>query len=292
MRIAMIHNPVAGGRRDLLGRVRAELAEAGAEVTTIATTCKGDAEGIAAGLAAGAFDRIAVAGGDGTVNEVVNGLARHPDPPPLGLVPLGTANVLAAELGLAVAARPVARALLGGEARPVTLGEVNGRRFVLMAGAGLDAEVVARVSPALKRRLGRGAYVAETLLSIAAGRFGRFRVAADGASCEAASVVVANARHYGGPWIIAPGAGLERPGLDLCLFQRTGRWAAIGYAASLIRGTLPSAAGFSTRIVDRVTIDGPAGAPVQADGDIVATLPAEIRALPGALRLVFPDSIG
>ncbi len=252
------------------------------------TRAKGDAEAMAAGLAPGAFDRLAVAGGDGTLNEVVNGLARNRAASPLAVIPLGTANVLANEIGLAVKADAVACALMQGEARPVSLGDVNGRRFVLMAGVGLDAEVVASLPAALKRRLGRGAYVIETLRHIARGRSGRFLVRSGARGWEVESAVVANAGHYGGKWLIAPEAGLDRPDLILCRFERGGRAAAVGYALALIRGTLARSRGFATAPVRKLTIEGGPGAPVQADGDIVAHLPAEIAVLPAALSLVFP----
>lgn len=288
MRIAIIHNPVAGGRRALLGRVRTALQAAGAAITVIPTAGKGDAEAIAARLRSHDYDRIAVAGGDGTLNEAINGLARNPDPPPLGVIPLGTANVLACEIGLRAVTGPVAASLMKGPVRSVSLGSVNGRRFALMAGVGLDAEVVEFLDPLLKRRLGKAAYAIETLRHIARGRRDRFTIRTGGCTFEAELAIVANARHYGGRWIVAPDAALDRPSLELCLFGRAGRGAALGYAAALMLGRLTRARGFSTRSVERLTIDGPSGAPVQADGDIVARLPAEIAVLPASLRLVVP----
>ena len=104
-----------------------------------------------------------VAGGDGTVNETINGLARSGLP--LALIPLGTANVLAAEIGLQTDPAAVARCVAFGQPRPIALGAANGRRFILMAGAGFDANVVAGVSVPMKRWLGKGAYILSSLAS-------------------------------------------------------------------------------------------------------------------------------
>jgi diacylglycerol kinase (ATP) len=163
--LLLIVNPTAGRRRRGLvdavaSRVRAE----GWTVDVVETQAAGDARRLAETCDASRYGVIAVAGGDGTINEVINGLAgRGADAPAVGIVPLGTANVLAHELGLGFSAAAVARTMIAG--RPVLMrpGEaVNGagaRCFSLMAGAGFDAKVVAGVSAPLKRRLGRAAYV-------------------------------------------------------------------------------------------------------------------------------------
>ena len=149
----LIVNPTAGRRRRGLvdavaSRVRAE----GWTVDVVETQAAGDARRLAETCDASRYGVIAVAGGDGTINEVINGLAgRGADAPAVGIVPLGTANVLAHELGLGFSAAAVARTMIAG--RPVLMrpGEaVNGagaRCFSLMAGAGFDAKVVGAVTP-------------------------------------------------------------------------------------------------------------------------------------------------
>src|SRR5262245_35143025 len=132
MRVTIIHNPASGGPRRRLRAVAEELAARGAELAWLETSGRGDAEAMAADLNGHACDRLVVAGGDGTVNEVVNGLARADAAPPLAIVPMGTANVLACEIGLALSPGTIARAIVAGPVRKVALGQVNDRRCVLM----------------------------------------------------------------------------------------------------------------------------------------------------------------
>jgi YegS/Rv2252/BmrU family lipid kinase len=288
MRVTIIHNPVAGGPRRRLRAAAEELAVRGVQLSWRETGGRGDAEAMAADLNGHACDRLVVAGGDGTVNEVVNGLGRAAHAPPLAIVPMGTANVLACEIGLALSPSAIARAIVAGPVRKVALGQLNDRRFVLMAGVGFDAAVVAHIDLALKRRLGKAAYVAASLGRLAAGHFGRYRIVADGREFEARSAVVARARHYGGPWIISREAGLERPQFRLCLYERGSRADVARYALALMRGKLDEAPGFRTVAASSLTIEGAEGEPIQADGDIVGTLPAKLTVLPGALDVVYP----
>src|SRR5262245_47146100 len=133
--VRMIYNPVAGWRRQRrVAAVIAALRNRGIEVIQQATTCRGDAERFARAASLRDCARLVVAGGDGTINEALNGLS---DPQlPLAIVPLGTANILAAEIELTAAAENVAAAIAAGPARPACAGVVNGRRFVMVAGIG------------------------------------------------------------------------------------------------------------------------------------------------------------
>jgi YegS/Rv2252/BmrU family lipid kinase len=291
--VQVIFNPNAGAgrRRQRYEAVLARLRAAGVAVEERPTRKPGDAEAFAAELPRGACDRLVVAGGDGTINEAVNGLGRNTaggGTTPLAIVPLGTANVLAREIGLSSEPARVAATVLRGSARSVALGEANGRRFMLMAGVGFDAHVVARVNKGLKRRLGKGAYVYETLRQIGRFDFPSYRVWIDGAEHTVASAVVANACHYGGSFVIAPEARMDSPTLEVCLFEHAGRLAAMKYAAALALGLLPMLPDFRILRGRHVRIQGPLEDPIQGDGDIVAALPAEIRVLPDALDLVFP----
>ncbi|WP_421707547.1 diacylglycerol/lipid kinase family protein [Algihabitans sp.] len=291
-RVQVIFNPTAGGaKRQKYHAVLDRLLRAGVEVDERPTGRRGDAEAFAAELERGACDRLVVAGGDGTINEAINGLGQNRaggGTTPLALLPLGTANVLAMEIGLSTSAARVARAILDGPVQPVTLGEANGRRFTLMAGVGFDAHVVARVSKGLKRRLGKGAYIYETLRQIGRFDFPVYSIRIDDVEESAASAVIANARYYGGRFVIAPEARLETGELQVCLFDTPGRGAALKYAAALFLGLLPRLGDFRIVAGRQIRIQGPTEDPIQGDGDIIAALPAEIRVLPDALNLVFP----
>ncbi len=123
------------------------------------TTRPGDAEKTANLLQAADFDVVVAAGGDGTINEVANGLIKATGAvPPLAIIPLGTANVLAEEIGLRGQPAAIAKAIACGDRITVHLGLANGRHFIMMAGVGFDAHVVANVDLALKRRTGKIAY--------------------------------------------------------------------------------------------------------------------------------------
>jgi diacylglycerol kinase (ATP) len=296
----LIVNPTAGRRRRglvdaVIARVRAE----GWVVDVVETAAAGDARRLATTCDAARYGVIAVAGGDGTINEVVNGLAgRGVDAPAVGIVPLGTANVLAHELGLGSSARAVARTMTAGHELLVQPGEaVNGagtRCFSLMAGAGFDAKVVAGVSAPLKRRLGRAAYVWRSLVEARRYRPVRYQVEIDGVRHEASSVIVTRSRHYAGPYVVAPKAALGEPLLHVCLFERWGRSHTFIYGLALLLGRLPRTAGY--RVVAgrsvQVSVLSDAGElreqPVQIDGDNALTLPVSIGLAAGAVRLLRP----
>jgi YegS/Rv2252/BmrU family lipid kinase len=267
-------------------RVRARLEAMGCQVVVCETARPDHAREIAAAVSRQDCDRIVVSGGDGTINEVINGLTA--ESPPVAIIPRGTANVLAAEIGLGSEPEQIAETILRGEARPISLGTVNGRKFTLMAGVGFDACVVATVSSRLKRAIGKGAYVIATLQQMIRGDFQRFEVLIDGAPHSAASVVVANAHYYGGTFVCAPEARLESADLQVCLFERGSRWHVAVYGLALMLGFLPRMPGYRILPATRIEIRQPAGAPIQADGDFVGHTPATITVTPNAARLVFP----
>lgn len=299
--VVVIYNPKAGQRRyPLFSAVIEGLKSRGVEVTILETGARGDAEAFARHArqhsvmhTEDAPDAVVAAGGDGTINEVVNGMSGGDLP--LAILPLGTANVLAAEIGLEVKAEAIAETIWRGPAIEARLGDVNGHRFTLMAGVGLDADVVASVDTRVKAWLGKGAYVLTTLHQLAAYRPHYYRVAIDGQTYRAASVVVAKAHYYGGTFVCAPDARLESDVLHVCLFERAGRWNAIRYAAGMMAGRLQKAAGYriiQTRSVSIWAEEGAySGDPVQADGDIVTNLPASISLPSGPLRLVVPVAL-
>jgi diacylglycerol kinase (ATP) len=293
-RLLIIFNPAAGWRRrQRLAPVLRRLREHGCAVDLRETQTPGNAERFAAEVEPATFDAVVAAGGDGTVNETINGLVRSGLP--LAVIPLGTANVPAAEIGLRTDPASLARCAAFGRPRPITLGVANGRRFILMAGAGLDAHVVAGVSVPMKRRLGKGAYVLSTLHQLLVFPFPSYEVLIDNTAQHAASVIVANWRYYGGRFVCAPDASLESDTLQVCLFPQSGRLAAIGYALALFTGRLPKLSTYRVIQARRIEIRGRPGEPLQGDGDIIGALDVAIEVLPNALDLIYPalpDSSG
>ncbi len=286
-RVLIIFNPVAGARRKgLLDAVVDKLGAADCRVTLRETQYRGAAEEIARNAGTGQWDVVTAAGGDGTINEVINGL--YGTDVPLAIVPMGTANVLAAEIGVTADAEILARTLASGTGRPIHLGVVNGRLFAMMAGAGFDAKVVAGVSGRLKRIFGKGAFVLETLRGIVSYSRSRYVVTVDDRTFEASSVVVANGHFYGGRFTCAPLARLEDPVLYACVFLKTGPLRALRYCTWLVLDMLHRLPDVAVLPAVRVSVDGTAGEPVQGDGDIITATPVTISLAEKPLRIVMP----
>jgi diacylglycerol kinase family enzyme len=215
-------------------------------------------------------------------------LAKIDSPPPLGLIPLGTANVLAAEVGLATTAHAAAQAILAGKRQVIRLGMANNRLFILMASAGLDAQVVEGIDLAFKRRVGRLAYVWESLIRAVRYDFPPLSILADGRKYEARMAVVCKGRCYGGPFVAAPDARLDAPLFYLVLMERGGLTNVIRYAIALALGRIGCLPDVRIVPIHHAVITGTRGAPVQADGDLAARLPVEIGLASRTLELVGP----
>ncbi len=281
-RLLVIHNPMAGRRaKGKLLRWKIELRRFGAEVTLVETAGPRHAVALAAAADPERFDAVAVAGGDGTINEAVNGLMVSKLP--LALLPLGTANVLANELDLPQEIDALAQIAAFAPSRPVLPGEIvtaeraEPWRFLLMAGVGFDAEVVAHLDLRLKRHIGKGAYVLGSLAQLMRHRAPCLPAVLDGLAEEAASLVVARAHFYGGRFVLAPAARLDQPRLHAVLFPEKSRFAALRYMAAVVLGRLARQRDVEVRPAEQIELRGPRGAPVQVDGDIRAYLPARIR---------------
>jgi len=289
-RALVIFNPTAGGRRrKRLDKVIARLEEAGIRVTLRPTGAAGDAEVFARDAAAEkTVDVVIAAGGDGTINEVVNGLAGSALP--LALLPMGTANVLAAEIGLDASSKAVVEAVLSGQVTPIHLGEANGRRFTLMAGVGMDAEVVATVDPDLKRKTGKFAYAVATFMRWMEYRRRRFRIVIDGVAHEAAAAIVANGHYYAGRFVCANDAKITEASLHVCLFEKPGRWQAVYYMMALFGGFLGRLRTYRIVRATEVSVVDVLEGPVQGDGDVIARLPVRIRVAPETVSLMMPPA--
>jgi len=285
-RILAVFNPAAGaGRRSNLDLIVAELQDLGCAVTIIETKAPGHAETIVQEASAHDFDIIAAAGGDGTINEVVNGLKGRDFT--LGVIPLGTANVLADEIGLRRSPSRVARALAHGVIKPIFVGVVNNRRFITMVGVGFDADVVAKMSLPLKRRLGPIAYIWQAARQAFVGSFTERDVVIDGVQYRTVSIVTCNARRYGGPFVAAPAASLGDDTFHVVLMKGGGWFSIARYGLGLMLGRISMFPDVEI-IKGRDVVIGSGEGPVQADGDIVTALPAHIFIDPELVSLVYP----
>lgn len=281
----VIYNPAAGTRRRR--RLARALAVLGTRAELAETAGPGDARRLAESAAREGRDCVVAAGGDGTIAEVAAGLMGGGTA--LGILPFGTANVLALELGLPSRPEDAARVIAAGREAALWPGiarHAGGERlFVQMLGAGLDAAVVQALPPGLKRALGKGAYVWQALRELARHRTPPLRFSADGGAWEAAAgLIVTKGRLYAGRHLVAPGASPLAPGFTLVVQRNGGRGRALLAGAALPLGVLHRMPFIELRRCMAVEVAGP-GVPTQCDGDSGPALPLRIEAAPGLLRV-------
>jgi len=269
------------------------------ECTLLETTAPGSATSLAAQAIRDGYKTIVASGGDGTVNEVVNGLAKEREglgQVQLGILPLGTMNVFARELGIPLSAKRAWKTVLHGQTRAVDLplakvqaddGQVE-RCFVQMAGAGLDADAVGGVSILLKKKIGPLAYLFSTLTALKS-KPPKLTAKWDGGLATGEWMCVGNGRFFGGPVVLFPDAKLNDGRLDLCVFPRINPGSVSRGVTSMALGQIGDWPGAEHYRVSEFTIDGPAGTRVQADGDFIGTLPVTITLRPRALKLIVPS---
>jgi diacylglycerol kinase (ATP) len=285
----IVFNPVAGRRRAaLLWRVLDVLVANGVRLDVAETRCSGDAACLAREAAGRGEKMVVAAGGDGTIAEVASGLLGTGVR--LGVIPLGTANVLANELALPFAPRAVAAALAFGRTQRLWPGVARGadgtRLFVQMLGIGFDAHVVHRLPVPLKRAFGRGAYVLQTLRDAVSYRYPPIAVRLDDQETQAASVIVSKGRFYAGRYLLAPEAVSADPGFSVSLFRHGGPGAALMYGAALPLNLLGRAPGVQHVRATRVDVVGNAAIPAQADGDPAGYAPLSVVDAPAPIEVV------
>ena len=266
-------------------------------MTVAPTTGPNLAGAMARAHIAGGADLIVVLGGDGTINETAEGMIGTEVP--LGILPAGTANVLATEMKLGGNLEKVARRL--GELRPmrISVGHITcdggavSRHFLLMAGIGLDAHVVHRVNPALKARTGKFAYWVAGW-SLLGQRLAEFDVEIAGEKRKCSFALLSKVRNYGGDFEVARSVTLLHDQFEVVLFEGGTATRYVKYFAGMAFNRLSGMSGVTVVRADRVTISAADDrlAYVQIDGEIGGTLPAEIRIVPDALTLLVPAGYG
>lgn len=287
----IIFNPAARGEKSQRLLHFLEAKARSSSVTLAPTQRAGDAARLAAEGAAAGHDVIVAAGGDGTINETVNGLAGTNVT--LGLLPLGTANVFARELRIPTDFTKAWAFLERGETRTVDLAcaEMSGqwRFFVQLAGIGLDARAVRMASWELKKRIGPLSYVWAGLQALRHRADPVEVIGADGKLLAAgAAVLVGNGRLYGGPFRLFPQARLDDGLLDVCVFERAGHFNALRYAVGVFSRRHTGWSGVKYFQGTGFTCRSTTPAPVQLDGEDAGNAPVSFSVLPGALRVIVP----
>lgn len=288
---ALIYNPAARRLRwrpaRRLGAVLERLRSFGLTVEVHGTVGSNHATGLVRSALQRGFDLIVACGGDGTVNEVVGGMAGSRVP--LMVIPAGTANVLAKEIGLPLDWVEAAGLLRAGRIRRIALGRIGNRPFVLMAGFGVDAAVVGSVHEGLKSLVGQGAFWIAGLRQLLSYPFTPFEVQAEGESRRATFGVIARARNYGGGFQITGQADLFSEDFQVCLFQSGNRWRFPCYFWNVLRRRhhrLPDVLQFRTCSV--LVVKGSRRIGVQIDGELIGCLPQSVTLQPDALSLLVP----
>ena len=299
----LIHNPNAGGggpaRRAHLDEARRLLEARGIQADLAETTGPGEATEIARRAGPDGRQLVIACGGDGTVNEVVNGLAagQNGHRVPMALLPAGTANVLAKELELSWDIPKAAEQLSRGEVREIALGLATpieqpdkSRYFLSVAGAGPDGRITYAVDLELKARLGILAYWWQGAREVFNYKFQRFRVTSEGQSHEVSLVIVGRTKHYGGPFKITTGADLYEDQFEFVGLTTQSGLRYLSYLPTLWFGDLRKEEGVYFWKSDRLICEPIEEDPIyaQVDGEPLARIPVEFRIVPRALRLLVP----
>jgi len=298
----VIFNPTAGRARRVrsgaLERARKVLARQGIESELAATDGPGSAPGLARQAVRDRRQMVIVCGGDGTLNEVVNGLAGSAVP--LALLPAGTANVFAKELGLPWNIERAASLIGGSRFRRISLGHVkaaegekDGRYFLSLAGAGPDGAIVRAVNPSLKERTGTVAFWLEGFRQLTSYGFPRFRVKFENETAEGTLIIAGRTKHYGGPIKITTRADLYGHDFELMVCSTNSRWKYLSYMPLLLSGRLRHVRDIRFVRATEMRCEPIDAEPiwVQVDGEAAGRLPAEFRIVRDALTLAVPAKI-
>ena len=295
----LIFNPTAGGGRSEerhIDEARKILARAGIETSLRPTLSRGDATRLARDAVAEGRDMVIVCGGDGTINEVVNGLAGSRVP--MAILPSGTANILAKELGLPWDIGKAAKLVSSGKPRRIALGllssSVNGnasRYFLCVGGAGPDGAMCHALDPGFKKKTGILAYWMEGVRQLFRYSFPRFRVISAGRELEASMVVVGRTKHYGGPFRITTGADLFEDAFEVLALTTRSRMRYLSFLPALWLGYLRRLEGVHTwKTNELVCQPGDDGiAYTQVDGEPSGHLGVKFTIVPDALTLIVPS---
>ena len=312
-RVALIYNPVSGqhsnGRRAAINKALAVLREAGIEAEALETIGPGSAAAQAEEAARRGCDTIIACGGDGTVHEILQSLVGTDVA--LGVVPLGTANALATNLGLRTTPAKAVRKMLTALPMRIPVGQITyrdadgatrSRYFTVAAGVGADALFISRLAPGLKRRLGYLLYMIEALRVWAGHTFPLFEAAfveSEGAQPrveEISELLAVRIRNFGGVLNnFIPGATLHHGGLRLVAFKTRSRFIYLRFLVGAVLGR--SIFTSEIEVLDAVSVecrprnDSSSRVLVEADGEFLGNLPVRIEIAPQTITLLIPPDV-
>ena len=309
-RVALIYNPASGQysarRKAAIEQTLAVLREAGIAVEALETKKAGDATIHARQAISDGCDAVLACGGDGTVHEILQSLVGSDVA--LGVIPLGTANALAANLGLIGAPAKVARKLLDAVPTRISVGRIhyqdhggnpNSRYFVVAAGIGADALVISRMDAGLKRRLGYALYLVECFRTWATFSFPYFEAAlpengnGGGRVVDVSQLLAVRVRSFGGVLNkLAPGASLNNGNLSLLAFKTQSRMRYLKFLLAALAGRHTFNGVVELLETPSIECRAHNGALesllVEADGEVLGHLPVRLEVVPQSLTLLVP----
>lgn len=291
MRVALVFNPRSGRGRaksEVLPAVAAALARAGVTVEPRPTERRGHGVELARAAASEGFERVIAWGGDGTLNEVATGLLGSETETPLGILPGGTVNVFAREARIPLALEPAIESFVGGRVVRIPVGILGERVFLLMAGAGLDAEVVYRMSAGVKGALGVLAFWIDGFRLLARYPMTPLRVTAAGKSIEGTGVIAGKLGRFGPRYFITPGAAMNDPHFHVVVFKGRRRLDYLRYLFGVLWQRHLAFEDIEDFKTDRLSIDAAEPVRLQVDGEPAGTTPATLEVRDRALAVVLP----
>jgi len=284
-RTLVILNPAARSEK-AAGLYRSIREIVGSEAVLRRTSKPGEARALARQGVEEGFERIVVAGGDGTVNDVVNGIAHSTVT--LGILPLGTMNVFAAELGLPKSVQECWKVIQAGKTRVIDLPQAGDHAFVQMAGVGFDAQALKETSWESKRNLGPLSYVISAA-QIAARKPPLLLVQTGGAFREGSFVLIGNGRYYGGPFPFFPNARIDDGLLDVIVFKNQGHLDLVRYLQGVLFGTHLGMNDVEYFQTPCLTVTSEQDVPVEVDGEVIGNTPVTFKCAARQLRVLAPE---
>ncbi len=288
----IILNPAAQSDRAIRLIDRLEKVCKGAEIRV--SESPGDGERIAKAAVEEGYTTIIAAGGDGTINEVVNGIAgmnslKNPKPI-LGILPVGTMNVFALELGIPLNSLEKAWAVIErGMVRQLDLPKARDRYFVQLGGAGLDAEVVRRTTRESKKALGPLSYLV-SLAQVAGERPPPITITSDqGENYTGSFVLFGNGRFYGGPFRMFRQSSQTDGLLDVLVFKNQSLWDLFRYMQAILMGQHPNLNDVEYFQASALTLSSEEPVPYELDGEMMGYLPLRVTLEQGALSVLTPS---
>lgn len=295
MKTCVIFNPAARGEK--ANRFRKHLERIASECALKPTTGPGDARTLAAEAVRDGFSTIVAAGGDGTLNEVLNGLGDVPggfETSRLGVLPLGTVNVFAKEHGVPANLAAAWEIIVRRREQRIDLGLAEWsdrglrqrRYFAQLAGAGLDARAVELVDWELKKKIGPLAYVMAGFRAVAEKQT-MITVRAGGESCAGELVLIGNGRYYGGRFVFFPGAHPQNGRLDVCVFRKAGVFQMLSGGLAAMTGRLARSADVTLLRSESIVVEAREDFCFELEGDYLGrTRSIQFSAIPSVLRMI------